>query len=510
MSLLIFLFLIRYFCSSDDQLDENSVTYVLVFENPVDESTYIPPNERSRLTFEKSVRSNRMEITSEEFKELEEDFKLFEDMGEFCPSEEEKEINIRYTMDEFILTKNYLEKIKKNEDFTMNPDKIFIFFEILDFLNCKVEHPFIKYGLEVYNNRSSDYSGDDFFLDLYSKMFEPQKRVEYKREEKELILSVDLDIKEFEMCIKYLWLIKDIDKLTMRGWDENNPTLVNLLMKDLDKFKNISKLDISRSKGLWNQIGQKLEIFQNLTHLNISDNSIGDKGAEYISKLPNLTHLNISNNSIGVKGAESISKLPNLTYLNISNNSIGDKGAEYISKLPNLTHLNISYNSIGVKGAEYISKLPNLTYLDISYNSIGDEGAESISKLPNLTHLNISYNSIGDKGAESISKLPNLTYLDISYNSIGDEGAEYISKLPNLTYLNISYNSIGDKGAEYISKLQNLTHLNISDNSIGDKGAEYISKLPNLTYLNISYNSIGDEGAEYISKLPNLTYLNIS
>ena len=71
----------------------------------------------------------------------------------------------------------------------MNPDKIFIFFEILDFLNCKVEHPFIKYGSDVYNNRPSNYSGGNFPLDVHSKMFNPQRGLEYKREEKELILS---------------------------------------------------------------------------------------------------------------------------------------------------------------------------------------------------------------------------------------------------------------------------------------------------------------------------------
>ena len=62
-------------------------------------------------------------------------------------------------MDEFILTKNYLEKIKGSEDFIMN---------LNDFFSFEDEHSFMKCGFEVYNSkilfRFEFYSGDDILF----------------------------------------------------------------------------------------------------------------------------------------------------------------------------------------------------------------------------------------------------------------------------------------------------------------------------------------------------------
>ena len=66
------------------------------------------------------------------------------------------------------------------------------------------------------------------------------KKIEYRCEKKELIISVDLDIEEFEIYMKYLWLIKDIYRLTMKNWNENNPTLVNLFMRYMRNLKIFS------------------------------------------------------------------------------------------------------------------------------------------------------------------------------------------------------------------------------------------------------------------------------
>ena len=86
--------------------------------------------------------------------------------------------------------------------------------------------------------------------------------------------------------------------------------------------------------------------------------------------------------------------------INCSENQIGDKGMESLSKMsiPNLEHLDIWSNQIGPKGMESLSymSLPNLEYLYISFNQIGDIGMESLSKmsLPNLRYLNIRDNQI--------------------------------------------------------------------------------------------------------------------
>jgi hypothetical protein len=59
---------------------------------------------------------------------------------------------------------------------------------------------------------------------------------------------------------------------------------------------------------------------------------------------------------------------------------IGQKGAEYISRIKSLVKLDISYSNIGTKGAEFISTLPLLTKLDIRSNNIDIEFINKLNK----------------------------------------------------------------------------------------------------------------------------------
>lgn len=115
---------------------------------------------------------------------------------------------------------------------------------------------------------------------------------------------------------------------------------------------------------------------------------------------------------------EEVKKHPHITAINLSNNQIGDDGAEILSELKNLVKLNLSCNYITPGGAKHLSKLKNLVELNVSSNEIGSEGAEAISNLKNLVVLNLANNSVGDSGAVAISTLPNLLSLDVSANRI--------------------------------------------------------------------------------------------
>jgi internalin A len=247
----------------------------------------------------------------------------------------------------------------------------------------------------------------------------------------------------------------------------------------------------------------------NLGELALVENSIGDKGAEYISRLTGLTNLNLSRNGIGERGAAYISRLTGLTKLNLSGNGIDDIGAESISCLTGLTNLDLNSNDIGGKGAEYISRLTGLITLDLGFNNIVDKGAEYISRIAGLTTLDLDFSNIGDKGAEYISRITGLTTLDLANNNIGDKGAEYISRITGLTTLGLANNNIGEKGAEYISRMTGLNTLDLSANNIGEKGAEYISRITGLTNLYLSNNVIGDTGARHISRMTGLTKLDL-
>ena len=292
-----------------------------------------------------------------------------------------------------------------------------------------------------------------------------------------------------------------------------------------------------------------LRVNTSLTTLDLSENSIGDKGASSLSEAlrvnTSLTSLHLSENSIGDEGASSLSEAltvnTSLTSLHLSENSIGGEGASSLSEAlrvnTSLTSLDLFYNSIGDEGASSLSEVlrvnTSLTSLHLSENSIGGEGASSLSEAlrvnTSLTSLHLSENSIGGEGASSLSEAlrvnTSLTSLDLSRNSIGDKGASSLSEAlrvnTSLTSLRLCENSIGGEGASSLSDAlrvnTSLTFLDLSKNFIGVEGTSSVSEAlrvnTSLTSLNLRYNSIGDEGASSLSEAlrvnTSLTSLNL-
>ena len=321
------------------------------------------------------------------------------------------------------------------------------------------------------------------------------------------------------------------------------------LVDTLGRNLNIKHLETSDDIQLIELLFEVLGANSSLTHLGLILNSIGDTGAESLSKALtvncSLTNLDLFDNSIGDPGAESLSKAlkvnSSLTDFDLSENYIFNTGAESLSQAlkvnSSLTDLSLRENIIGDTGAESLSQAlkvnSSLTYLSLRENIIGDTGAESLSQAlkvnSSLTILDLSENSIGDIGAESLSQAlkvnSSLTILDLSENIIGDIGAESLCQAlkvnSSLTNLDLIGNSIGDTGVKSLSRAlkvnSSLTNLNVRANSIGDTGAEFLSQAlkvnSSLTILNLRENSIGDTGAEFLSQAlkvnSSLTNLNL-
>ncbi|CAF1323433.1 unnamed protein product [Adineta steineri] len=121
-----------------------------------------------------------------------------------------------------------------------------------------------------------------------------------------------------------------------------------------------------------------------------------------------------------------------LTQLCLSNNKIGDKGAQYLSealkkdtvrKKPFTLHLS------------YVTQ--TLTTLDLSYNQIGNKGVqhlgEALKKNTTLTILQLQNNQIGAQGSqylvEALQTNTTLTELYLSRNEIGPQWQQHLQEL---------------------------------------------------------------------------------
>ena len=126
--------------------------------------------------------------------------------------------------------------------------------------------------------------------------------------------------------------------------------------------------------------------------------------------------------------------------LSLSQNNIGDEGADYIASNNDWKHLrklDLSSNKISEGGAEAIGKVSgwiHLQELNLSHNTIGDSGTIAIERnytLRNLTKIDLSANALSDEAAIVIGtsmRWPNLEELYLNENEIGDEGAMVIGE----------------------------------------------------------------------------------
>ena len=138
------------------------------------------------------------------------------------------------------------------------------------------------------------------------------------------------------------------------------------------------------------------DIMMCLEELDISDNKLGDHGAELLSEgITNskiLRTLYISNNNIGPSGTTAIANAltinTSLQQLNITNNNIGPSGttaiANALSNNTSLQQLDIRHNNIEPSGTTAIANaLGNNTSLQLlyMYDKVGQDGAIAITKV---------------------------------------------------------------------------------------------------------------------------------
>ncbi|XP_068725746.1 protein NLRC3-like [Montipora capricornis] len=300
----------------------------------------------------------------------------------------------------------------------------------------------------------------------------------------------------------------------------------NFLIKDLDlnyRFNHV------------NLFCEILKVNTCLTTLNLTDNTIVNADAEFLSEALKvntcLTTLNLTDNNIDNADAEFLSEALKvntcLTTLNLGRNEIGTAGAEFLSEALKvntcLTTLNLGRNEIGTAGAEFLSEALKvntcLTTLHLVRNEIDAAGAECLSEALKvntcLTTLNLGHNEIGTAGAEFLSEALKvntcLTTLHLKWNGIDAAGAECLSEALKvntcLTTLNLGHNEIGTAGAEFLSEALKvntcLTTLDLEWNKIDAAGAESLSEALKvntcLTTLHLEWNEIDAAGAEFLS-----------
>ena len=274
---------------------------------------------------------------------------------------------------------------------------------------------------------------------------------------------------------------------------------------------------------------------------------IGDQEVDILAKckymVPSLKVLDLNDNNVTHKGIEYlIPIINNLTHLSVAHNPVGDKGIQLFSKPPlkfsSLIQLDIRCIGMTVAGtyyglSEYLLHNNSLQSLEVSNNNIEDHGLFFIlfRKIANpmsykdgslntsLVRLSIKkceFNLLSIMGQFVIALLcyKTLKYLEISENSIKDIGINYLSNflehkliaLVQLSAHSCGFHSTGGESiAEMLQVNKTLKYLNISNNDIGDDGIAAITHSvevnTTLVQLKIYDCSYGCKGLEAVNKM---------
>ncbi|KAG2372734.1 hypothetical protein C9374_013186 [Naegleria lovaniensis] len=278
-------------------------------------------------------------------------------------------------------------------------------------------------------------------------------------------------------------------------------------------LRNLSILTLNECQLTTNEARSlsKSPYLKNITTLDLCENAITDDGILELCEsdlLRNVTNLNLSLNGIGDRGisfmTSKMSIMNNLTILQLDNNSITSIGAKLIAESNTMQHLkelSLINCEIGDEGMIAICQsnfMKNLTKLFVDGNAISERGISSLISSPfccTLQDLSLTTNDIRDEGARLLStaSFPNLITLQISSCEIGNDGLCFIannSSFSQLTDLDVGFNKISSEGIQAMCNsphLKNLTDLSLADNTLCFDDVMLIGRtFENLKYLSTS------------------------
>ncbi|KAK2841894.1 hypothetical protein Q5P01_012094 [Channa striata] len=286
-----------------------------------------------------------------------------------------------------------------------------------------------------------------------------------------------------------------------------------------------------------------------LTELDLSYNSLGREGAEFLCSvlpsLPNLTSLSIVSKETCPDMLEKLSQAllhsTSIQNINLSGHVIQDTTAPIMTRiLPRLRSINLSCCELSATGRRQLTQaLDQCVTLERLCLDLDEDSRvcleQALKKINSIRSLKLNriptvkgpsdVNSVLDL-LTVMEGLTRMEEIELEGWRMADRGAEQLTRLlhiwTELRRISLSKNSIsdqsGDKLVEALIGCSHLEELRLSRNCLGDltaaRMALVLPSLPRITVLDISENSIGNEGSESLSKaimcMKNLTRINLT
>ncbi len=208
--------------------------------------------------------------------------------------------------------------------------------------------------------------------------------------------------------------------------------------------------------------------------------------------------------------------LERITHLDLSGNSLGNRGLSVLARSPARTSLRqLQMNRCELNAASVVAfanadSFANLQSLHVADNGLGEVGTRTLATagaLRQVVDLDLSRNHLQDAGAAALvdAAVWRLRHLRIADNAIGNDGVAALANAPclaDLTLLALAGNRISNVGVQKLTHGDALHHLhllNLERNHISDRGLDFLGEAPHwreITYLNVSQCEASRAAAE--------------
>uniref|UniRef100_A0A0E0CG02 Leucine-rich repeat-containing N-terminal plant-type domain-containing protein n=1 Tax=Oryza meridionalis TaxID=40149 RepID=A0A0E0CG02_9ORYZ len=299
-------------------------------------------------------------------------------------------------------------------------------------------------------------------------------------------------------------------------------------------FQNLTTINL-QDNSLVGTIPANICMLHTLTYLYLSCNDLTGAIPYQLSKLPRLAHLDLGDNHLtNPEYAMFFTPMPCLEFLSLYDNHLNGIFPEFILNstrpipdslpeiAPNLRHLDFSNNGFHGSIPHSLSRLQKLQALYLHRNNLTGAIPDELGNLTNLEALGLSSNRLVGSLPPSLARMQRLSYFGIGSNYINDSMAfdvsnnmltgstpSLISNWTNLRYLVLFNNKF--TGA-IVGEIGNLAHLHEVDMSKNG----FTGKIPlsicnaSLQYLAISDNHLEGELPECLWNLTNLIFMDLS
>lgn len=260
--------------------------------------------------------------------------------------------------------------------------------------------------------------------------------------------------------LKYIGRMNSLTKLEL-----SNCNVSDRGITFLQNLKNIEILQLSKTK-ITDKALDVLKNFKHLRSLELFYTPVTDSGIAKLKELPLVEIGLMGCPDVTDKVLEPLAARGRLTHVNVSDTAISDRGLTCLRVCKDLDTLRVS-DCKGVTDATVAfvaDKIPNLHHLDISGTSATNKSIPAILRLKKLSDLEICALRFTDSDVAPLRSLTNVTKLDLSENPITDRTLRTLADMPSLKTICLNHcPGTTNDGASYLQSAHNVKFGKIVD-----------------------------------------------